>query len=601
MSKEHAGTKLSEFPATAICANDILSSVLYVSGLVIPIAGVWTPLIMLVVGLTLLLYKGVYREVVEAMPVNGGCYNALLNGTSKNIAATAGVLTILSYVATAVISAKSGVDYLSSIIPESILHGDIKQTSIILGTIFILGIFAALVISGVKDSAKVAIGIFSFHVLTLVAFVGLGFAYILTHGSKFVENMSMTQNLVDNLSRSLSMGTNQALLALLFLGFASSLLGVSGFESSANFVEEQEKGVFKKTLRNMLIGVTVFNPLVAFIALSVNTLPEIAVSKDFLLADEALIIGGEIFKYILVIDAFLVLCGAVLTSFVGISGLVNRMALDECLPLGLAKENKKGSFPIIIGAFFILCVSILLITQGNLTSLGGVYAISFLSVMSMFAFANLILKGTRAELKRYYSFPPILTFFALLATLIGVIGNTVAVSGKFGDFSNFGYFLMYFIPLFVFVTAFLYRDYLTLFVLKITGKDFATHKFFNKMINSQYALFIHTPARLFNALKYINNNEVGRNVLIVHCKDDKDEKNRERWEDLQTLVPVLSRAGVYSHLKLEMIEIDMPFKPEAISKIVKDYSIPYNRTFIGSIHQFHEFDYEELGGVRIIV
>jgi Pyruvate/2-oxoacid:ferredoxin oxidoreductase gamma subunit len=37
----------------------------------------------------------------------------------------------------------------------------------------------------------------------------------------------------------------------IFLGFAASMLGVSGFESLANFVEEQQKGVFPKTLRNM--------------------------------------------------------------------------------------------------------------------------------------------------------------------------------------------------------------------------------------------------------------------------------------------------------------------------------------------------------------
>jgi hypothetical protein len=35
-----------------------------------------------------------------------------------------------------------------------------------------------------------------------------------------------------------------------FLGFSAAMLGISGFESSANFVEEQEQGV-SKTLRNM--------------------------------------------------------------------------------------------------------------------------------------------------------------------------------------------------------------------------------------------------------------------------------------------------------------------------------------------------------------
>src|SRR5688572_29875796 len=94
--------KLGEFFSTAICGNDILSSALYVSGIAALFAGVYAPLVLLAVALVLFFYKAVYREVVEALPINGGAYNALLNGSSKTIAATAGVMTILSYVATAV-------------------------------------------------------------------------------------------------------------------------------------------------------------------------------------------------------------------------------------------------------------------------------------------------------------------------------------------------------------------------------------------------------------------------------------------------------------------------------------------------------------------
>ena len=37
-------------------------------------------------------------------------------------------------------------------------------------------------------------------------------------------------------------------------GFSSAMLGITGFETSANFIEEQEPGVYAKTLRNMIIG-----------------------------------------------------------------------------------------------------------------------------------------------------------------------------------------------------------------------------------------------------------------------------------------------------------------------------------------------------------
>jgi hypothetical protein len=51
--------------------------------------------------------------------------------------------------------------------------------------------------------------------------------------------------------------SNLFLLPLLFLrsylGFANAMLGVTGFETSANFVEEQKEGVFVLTLRFVFI------------------------------------------------------------------------------------------------------------------------------------------------------------------------------------------------------------------------------------------------------------------------------------------------------------------------------------------------------------
>lgn len=41
---------------------------------------------------------------------------------------------------------------------------------------------------------------------------------------------------------------------------------------------------------------------------------------------------GEVFSFWVSVDAFVVLSGAVLTAYVGISGLIARMAKDRCLP-----------------------------------------------------------------------------------------------------------------------------------------------------------------------------------------------------------------------------------------------------------------------------
>ena len=96
--------KLGQWLSTAICGNDITSSCLYVSAIAAVYAGALAPVVLLAVALILYLYRKIYTEVVEALPLNGGAYNCLLNSTSKFSAALAACMTILSYIATAVIS-----------------------------------------------------------------------------------------------------------------------------------------------------------------------------------------------------------------------------------------------------------------------------------------------------------------------------------------------------------------------------------------------------------------------------------------------------------------------------------------------------------------
>ncbi len=582
MKKKTAHTKLGEFFATAICGNDILSSSLYVSGIAAMFAGVFAPFVMLGVVLILFFYKAVYREVVEALPLNGGAYNCLLNATSKTVAAIAGIMTILSYIATAVISAKVGEEY---------LHYAIPSVPVLPGTIVLLFIFALLVISGVKDSAKVALGIFIFHIISLSLFLIAGLSYVIQHGSLMAINEQISW---------LQIVQSGGLAKALVLSFAASLLGISGFESSANFVEEQKPGVFAKTLRNMLLGVAIFNPLIALIVLHVLPLNAIALSKDFLLADAAKVIGGTWFGYLIVADAFLVLAGAVLTAYVGVSGLVHRMTLDGCLPGILLKENRKGVHTRIIIAFFVLCSSILLITQGELLSLAGVYTISFLGVMSLFALGNLVLRETRTELKRTYSAPLPFVILAFVGTAIGVGGNILI------DPRNIVYFGAYFIPALCIVLAMIYEDKLVLLSLRLSARIPYVHELIKSrsadILAGRFVVFIHHANRLYGALEYIERNEKGLDVTVVHCdnRTGDDADYNASYKEIKELIPSLQKAGVFPHFKIKTLYKKKPFNPETVSEVAKELKIHKNRILIGSIHHTHEFDFHELEGVRII-
>ena len=569
--------RLNQWLATGICGNDISSSCLYVSAIAAVFAGVLAPVVLLAVVILLYLYKKVYTEVVEALPLNGGTYNCLLNSTSKFAAAIAACMTILSYIATAVISSKTAVEYLHSISPSF---------GVIEGTIIVLGIFAVLAIIGITESAVVALTIFIFHICTLTVFCVFGIVSMPSDFHIFKGNLA-----------TLPMG--QDLLIAVCLGFSAALLGISGFESSANFVEEQDAGVFRKTLRNMLITVAVFNPLISVLSLNLLPLEQIIANKDYLLAEMAHHMGGDTLTLIVVIDAAAVLSGAVLTSFVGVTGLVQRMALDQCLPQFLLKKNRRGTSHRIIISFFILCSSILLVTKGSLLSLAGVYTISFLGVMTLFGIGNILLKIRRKELKRTYRAGWTTILVAIVATTLGMLGNVVI------DYKNLLFFMQYFIPTVFLVVLMYLRIPILRGALQVLNNLMTrillwrTSIIDNITTITEQQVIVFTRggnlARLNTAFMYILKNESSRSVIVLHLYNHP-EHNKE--QDIQDSLDTLKE--IYPTLKSNLVVRKEKFSSEIVDAVSKEFGVPINNIFIGAPEEKHSFSIQDLGGVRVI-
>ena len=581
--------KLNELSATAICGNDISSSVLYVSALAIAFAGQYAWITLLIVSVVLFLFRKIYGEVVGALPLNGGAYNALLNTTSKKMASFAATLTILSYMATAVISGNEAIHYLHHLIPSM---------PIIISTIGLLLFFALLTIGGITESAKVAIGIFLFHLTSLVILSGFIIYFLIQNGSGlFLQNWY-------------SPIAGGSITNAIFLGFAASMLGVSGFESSANFVEEQEKGVFPKTLRNMWVIVSVINPLMAIFALALFTIPVLQSDgfQNTLLIEMGNYVGGKWIAILIAVDAFLVLSGAVLTSFVGVSGLLERMTLDRIMPQFFLKKSKGGSSYRIIIMFFLLSVSVLLITNGEVKLLAGVYTISFLSVMALFGIGNILLKVKRSSLPR----PETASWFSILiaigAVLIALAGN-ILVEPTDNSPSNFIVFLDYFIPSVVFIIIMLNRTLLLSFLLKSIHTIFdPVRKLVFKIdknilatinqINSQEFVFFtkgDNIATLNKVMLYVIKNEHTKKIKIVLALD----RDQVIPPNLPMEIEFLGKE--YPEIKIEFLVVDGKFSPLLIKELSEKWKIPVNFMFIGSPSNKFPYKIEELGGVRLII
>lgn len=79
-----------------------------------------------------------------------------LNVGSKNLALISAALLLLDYAATAVVSAATAVSYLS---------GEVHLPfPVIVGTLLILVVFATISLSGLRESARIALVVFTLHV-----------------------------------------------------------------------------------------------------------------------------------------------------------------------------------------------------------------------------------------------------------------------------------------------------------------------------------------------------------------------------------------------------------------------------------------------------
>ncbi|PVW17341.1 APC family permease [Marixanthomonas spongiae] len=573
--------KLNQLEATAISGNDISSSCLYVSALAIFYAGQYAWVSLLIVAVVLFLFRKIYGEVVGALPLNGGAYNALLNTTKKSTASLAAALTVLSYMATAVLSGSEAVKYAASI------WDGIPVFPVTIGVLFV---FMCLVILGIGESSKVAIAIFLFHLTSLTLLCGFCIYHFFTSG-------------FDILTANFNTPIQGSIVTALFFGFSAAMLGISGFESSANFVEEQKKGVFPKTLRNMWVIVSIFNPLIAFLALAIIPIETVNANQDALLSFLGKASGGNWLSFLIGLDAALVLSGAVLTSFVGVGGLMERMALDRILPKFLLKKSKRNtSYPIFI-LFFVLCTSILFVTEGDLAKLAGVYTIAFLLVMVLFGIGNILLKVNRKTLPRPERASWTGLLIAITAVAAAIVGNIVL------NPPYLAIFIEYLIPTLMVVFFMLYRTYIMKAVLSMAKYIFPeNHKFLRLLhrktvkelaqINNQEFVFFtnHENVEMLNkVMLYVKKNEPTRKIKIVAVLEEGATVEGELKKDIE----VLNRA--YPDIQIDFVEEPGTFNPEKIKELSKRWNIPTNFMFIGAPGEHFPYRIQELGEVRLII
>ncbi|TMW69551.1 hypothetical protein Poli38472_001707 [Pythium oligandrum] len=580
---------LSEWPSTAISGNDILSSVLFTAGLTIAKAGKLAIVAQLLVVIVVYCCRWVMEEVVSAVPLNGGCYNAILNSSSKKVAAIAATFSILSYLATGVVCGVSAFNYVNSLVAIPVVGCAIA----------LLFFFALLCLVGIAESAIVALIIFVFHACTLTVLCITSSIYAIQHSSIFWDNMKVP--LPDTAMAGYLVDGN--VFSAIFLGFGPALLSVTGFESSAQFVEEQAPGVFPKTLRNMWALSSTFNMAITMLSLAVLPMKDINANSEVLLAMMGRITSGRWLEVLVTVDAFMVLAGAVLTSYVGINGLAQRLAIDRVLPRFLLQKNSwRQTHHFIIFSYFLVGSSLVLAMNGGIAQLSGVFAFAFLGVMVSFVVGCILLKLEREEIPRETSASWTNATFCLVMLLLGMISNAV------GDPTSFGYFAAYFVGVGVIVglmlervrllKALLYvsKQVLLYFKYKRHGKQqpvlpqnsLATTnsrgqgiigsvflaKAIEKIKKTPVIFFCKEPnlPKINEAISYVIQNEQTYCLRLVHVTSEKSDNAVPReFEDIVCLFD-----HIYPSIKIDFVSVTGTFEPALIEWISLSMSIPVN-------------------------
>lgn len=380
-AREEKDHLLSWQLGAGIVGADIGTSVFYSTGVILPYVGFAAPLVILFVCGMMWIFKTTYEEGCSVSPFNGGAYIMVLQTVGKRMAMLVGALTILSYLATAAVSALSGAYYLDSF--DNLMQWKAENV-IAIGLIPVV-LFGLANIKGIKEPAFAVFWIATFHFALLLYMDFYGMYLAFTRGVDF----------------SLVFRDLPTVSPLNFMhGCAAAFLGITGFESAAQIVEQLKTPTWKtlkKVYLSVVVLVAITSPMTSLLCLTLLSDDQIKLYSNNLLSGLAMVEGGDLLLKVLVCDAFLTLFAAVNTAYVGCIGLCTTMAKQGNLPGFLLRrwEDKVPwlqGYPYVVLPFMAITAFMMIILSGKVEDLSHVYGMAFLAVMTSFCIGVIMLR-----------------------------------------------------------------------------------------------------------------------------------------------------------------------------------------------------------------
>lgn len=403
--------QLSWLLAWAVVFCDIGTSVYYVPGILYGNVGDNTPFFVLLttVGFIPLALK--YIEISWRNPEGGGVVTITTKALGPMWGCLGGMLITTSYFLTAAISAISGFHYIASV-----LHM-LEDHIVILACAGLVGL-ALLNIIGIRESATAAL---------LMAVAAFSVDIVVVALSLVQLSPARLWQAVTTFAPDESISTSS-----LLVGFAAAWLAFSGLESISQ-LSPTMKLPLRRTTRWAMVSVIatmiLTSPLLTM--LSIDLLPDhfkINQSERFI-SEVAMLSGGFSLKLAVVVSASMLLLFAANTAIIGAYHIFLALVNLEFLPRVIALRSSRFNSPhIAIAIATGVPVAVIVVTQGELSLLGEMYAFGLLGA---FVFSSLSLDIIRWRLgRRDFAFwiGVLTTVMILLAWSINLIEKDLATA-----------------------------------------------------------------------------------------------------------------------------------------------------------------------------
>jgi amino acid transporter len=416
-------TFISFWRAAAIVLCDLGSSAFYAGGIAEEAVGKAAPWFILGIMLFSFAVRAVYVESCS-MFTRGGVYRVVkeaLGGTFAKLSVSA---LMFDYILTGPISGVSAGQYITGLmnelmtvaatshwLPPALMdaHGNAFQFNMN-GT---SAVFAAVVtiyywwenIKGIEESSSKALRVMQITTVMVVILLVWGAYTVLMKGAQLPpapipSNLHFSDDALGFLK-----GTRLVPLLGLFgilMAFGHSLLAMSGEESLAQVNREIQHPKLKN-LKRAAIVIAIYSLVFTGGAtlLASMLIPDYErthVYPDNLIAGLAMYMVGPlfwriVFRIFVVLVGFLILSGAINTSMIGSTGVLMRVAEDGVLTDWFRKPHPRfGTSYRIINLVFGLQMFTIIVTAGNIITLGEAYAFGVIWSFTFNSLAMLVLR-----------------------------------------------------------------------------------------------------------------------------------------------------------------------------------------------------------------